>query len=252
MQAEASAMVRPFESRSVDPGCSMTWWSDAGTLFLRNALGWVAFGAVLMLAFGLIGMVPFAGVLVTALLSPLLLGGWMLAAHQVQGGGALDASGLFAGFRGAHLRPLLTLGAWLAVATLLIILVSHALGLGALQGAVAIDAPADALAHTALRTAMLSLLLLFVFSLLVTAALWFAPALVVLRGASPWDAVVASLRAVRDNGLTFLLYAVVQLLLAAVATLPYQVGWLVFLPVMLLTAYVSYRDVFGEPAALAA
>jgi hypothetical protein len=213
----------PVLAQSVDPGRSVGWWSEAWLLFLRSAVRWTALGAVLMLAFGLLSMMPLLGGLVAALLSPVVVGAWMLAAHRVQGGAALDLRSLIPGLRGRPVRALLTLGAWLAGATLLMMLVGHALGAG-----------------------MLAVLLLLAFSLALMAALWFAPALVVLRGASPTQAALASLRAVRDNGLTFLLYAIVQLLLAAMATWPpYQTGWLVMLPVMLLTTYVSYREVFA-------
>ncbi|MDH4059260.1 MAG: BPSS1780 family membrane protein [Aquincola sp.] len=246
MQPTAREPVRPIAIHSVDPGRSVGWWSEALNLFLRDALRWAALGVVLMVGFGLLDLLPLVGALVAALLSPVFLGGWMLVARKVHGGGTLDAMGLFAGFRGTHLWPLLTLGAWLAGATLLMALMGHALGLGAFKGAVAIDAPADAAALVALNHGMLALLLMLTFSLLVTAALWFSPALVVLHGASPLKAVRASLRAVLDNGLTFLLFGVVQLLLAAVASLPYHIGWVVLLPLMLLTAYVSYGEVF-EP-----
>lgn len=240
-----AAAVRPLASESVDPGRSVAWWSEAWTLFVRSPLRWVLCGAALMLGMGALAMVPYAGALAAALLSPVFMGGWMLAAQRVHGGEALDAMRLFAGFRGRHLKPLLTLGAALAAATLLMSVVDRALGVSALPGGVPIDAPNDAAAQAALHHGMLALLLLLAFSIVVTAALWFAPALVVLRGASPWQAARASLRAVRDNGLTFLLYAVIQLLLLAPATsLPYQLGWLVMVPLMLLTAFVSYREVF--------
>jgi hypothetical protein len=240
-----AAAVRPLTSESVDPGRSVAWWSEAWTLFLRSPLRWVLLGAALMLGMGVLAMVPYAGALVAALLWPVVVGSWMLAAQRVHGGDALDAMRLFAGFRGRHLRPLLALGAGLAAATLLIMVADRALGVSAMAGAVSIDAPTDAAAQAALHHSMLALLLMLAFSVVVTAALWFAPALVVLRGASPWQAARASLRAVRDNGLTFLLYAVVQLLLLAPATsLPYQLGWLVMVPLMLLTAFVSYREVF--------
>jgi uncharacterized membrane protein len=62
------------------------------------------------------------------------------------------------------------------------------------------------------------------------------------------EAVMSSLRAVFKNVLPFLVYGVIQLVLAVVASIPFALGWLVLLPVMLLTAYVSYRDVFGEMA----
>jgi uncharacterized membrane protein len=132
----------------------------------------------------------------------------------------------------------------LAGSTLLVILTSHLLDLQSLAAVVGLEGPDDALAQAQRGHGMLALLALLTFSVLVSAALWFAPALVVLRGLPPMAALRASLRAVRDNALTFLLYAVVQLLLAATATLPYHVGWVVMVPVMLLTTYVSYRDVF--------
>jgi hypothetical protein len=240
-----AAATRPIVSESVDPGRSLAWWAEAWTLLLRSPLRWLLLGAALMLGFGLLGMVPLAGALVAALLSPVLVGGWMLTAHQVQGGAAPGAMRLLAGFRGRHLKPLLTLGTALAGATLLMIVVDRVLGVSAMAGGVAIDAPADAAVQAALHHSMLALLLLLAFSIVVSAALWFAPALVVLRGATPWQAARASLRAVLDNGLTFLLYGMVQLLLmATVTSLPYQLGWLLLVPLMLLTAYVSYREVF--------
>jgi uncharacterized membrane protein len=71
----------------------------------------------------------------------------------------------------------------------------------------------------------------------------------VFRNVAPVDAVMTSLRAVIKNVLPFLVYGVIQIVLAIVASIPFGLGWLVLLPVMLLTAYVSYRDVFGEPQA---
>jgi uncharacterized membrane protein len=68
---------------------------------------------------------------------------------------------------------------------------------------------------------------------------------VVFRRIAPLDAVKASLRAVLRNWLPFLVYGVIQIGLSIVASIPFALGWLLLMPVMLLTAYVSYRDVFG-------
>ena len=234
-----------LDIESVDPGRSVGWWAAAWALYLRHPLRWTLWAAVPMVALALLARLPAVGPVAAALLSPLLLGGWMLAAQRADRGGPPVALDVLRTLRRDHVQPLLALGALLAVATLVIELASHALGLAAHLGAVAVDGPADLAAQAALGRGMLALLLLLVASLLVTAALWFAPALVVLRGTPPRQALLASLRAVLDNGLTFLLFAVVQLfLLAAVAALPWQAGWLVLLPVMLLTGYVSYREVF--------
>jgi uncharacterized membrane protein len=245
----AAASARPLawalEIQSVDPGRSIGWWADAGTLLLRCPLRWAVLAVVLMAAPGLAALLPALGPYAAALLSPLAVGLWMQAAHDVQRGGTLNAAALRPVLRRERLRPLLVLGAVLAAATLAMHLVGHLFGLDAMRGPVGIDAPSDIVARAALGQGMLALLLLLVCSLLVSAAFWFAPALVVLRGASPARAVAASLRAVRDNALTFLLYAVVQLLLAAAAlALLQEAAWALLLPLMLHTGYLSYREVF--------
>lgn len=246
-RAAPRVVAQPLAIDSVDPGRSVGWWEAAWQLFLRCPLRWVLLGSVTMGCLGLAGLLPTVGLFTTALLSPMFLGGWMLAAQRVHRGGALEARGLLAALRRDHARPLLTLGALLAGATLLMDVVGRALGLQTHLGAVAIDGPSDLVAQAALGHGMLALLLLLVASLLVTAALWFAPALVVLRGATPLRAAGLSLRAVLDNGLTFLLFAVVQLLLlAAAASLLHPAFWLVLLPLMLHTLYVSYREVFDN------
>ncbi len=243
----AAAVATPLPlpaHQSVDPGRSAGWWADAALILWRHPLRWLALGAVVMGALGGLAWLPWVGLLASAWLTPVLLGGWVRLAHDAQAGTAPGLRGLFAGFSAPHRRRLATLGAALAGSTLLVLLASRGLGLDALAAYVALDGPEHALAQAQMGTRMLALLLLLTFSLFVSAALWFAPALVVLRGASPLAAALASLRAVRDNALTFLLFAVVQLLLAAAGALPYHVGWLVMAPVMLLTTYVSYRDVF--------
>ena len=239
------AAVRPLAIDSVDPGRSVGWWEAAWWLFARHPLRWMAMAAAMMVALGLPGLLPWVGLPLAALLSPVFVAGWMLAVQRASGGTAPRGADLLAGFGRTHRRPLLALGTALAATTLAMEWTSRLFGLGAMLGATAIDAPADPQAQAALHAGMLSLLLMLVASLLVTAALWFAPALVVLRGASPARAVRASLRAVLDNGLTFLLFGVVQLLLAAsAASTPYQAGWLVLLPLLLHTGYVSCREVF--------
>jgi uncharacterized membrane protein len=89
------------------------------------------------------------------------------------------------------------------------------------------------------------------FYALGVAALWFAPALVVLRGLPALDAMLTSLRAVLRNWRVALVYAVAiaaDLLLAPVV--PMLVRGLVVTPLatalIVLSMYGSYREVFGE------
>ena len=48
------------------------------------------------------------------------------------------------------------------------------------------------------------------------------------------------------NVVPFLVFGVIYIVAAIVASIPFGLGWIVLVPVSLLTAYVSYEDVFGE------
>ncbi|TMH02151.1 MAG: hypothetical protein E6H79_14315 [Betaproteobacteria bacterium] len=56
----------------------------------------------------------------------------------------------------------------------------------------------------------------------------------------------ASVSASLKNVLPFLLYGVVYIIAAIVASIPFGLGWIALVPVVLLTVHASYKDVFGE------
>ena len=260
MEGTNNTAAVAIEARAVDPGRGLAWWSEGWALFMRSALLWVALGVILIVGFALVGMVPLLGSLATALLTPVFFASWMVAARKVEGGGTLEVGDLFSCFQGERLTPLIVLGALFAAATLLALLLAGMLGAGAMFGLFgSMSGTMSGGMHqgaggmmAAMGAGFMALLVFLLFGLVATAALWFAPALVVFRNMPPIDAVKTSLRAVFKNVMPFLIYGVIQLVLAVVASIPFGLGWLVLLPVMLLTAYVSYRDVFGEPAAPAA
>jgi hypothetical protein len=255
MEGTTNTAAGPIEARTVDAGRGVAWWTEAWALFMRSALLWVVLAVILVVAFTLIGMVPLLGSLATALLTPVFFASWLVAARKVEGGGTLELGDLFTCFQGERLKPLMVLGALFAAATLVALLVAGLLGAGAMFG---LSGTMRGGMHqgaggmmAAMGAGLLGLLVFLLFGLIATAALWFAPALVVFRNVAPVEAVMASLRAVFKNVLPFLVYGVIQFVLAIVASIPFGLGWLVLLPVMLLTAYVSYRDVFGEIAVAA-
>jgi uncharacterized membrane protein len=98
--------------------------------------------------------------------------------------------------------------------------------------------------------AMLALLVGLLLQIPLTMAYWFAPALVALRGDEPLAAMKASFDACLVNFLPMLLYSLLGIVFAIVATIPLGLGWLVLAPVFAGSVYVSYRDIFGvaDPA----
>lgn len=81
---------------------------------------------------------------------------------------------------------------------------------------------------------------------LLAMATWFAPALVVFRQVQPLEAVKASFAASLKNIVAFLVWGVIYIVASIVASIPFGLGWIVLGPVVLLTAYVSYQDLFGR------
>jgi uncharacterized membrane protein len=68
---------------------------------------------------------------------------------------------------------------------------------------------------------------------------------VVFDGVAPVEAVKASFAACMRNVMPFLIYGVLGLVAAIIACIPAFLGWLVLLPLIMLTAYLSYREVFA-------
>lgn len=234
------------EARAVPADGGLRWWTDAWALFTKSALLWLAFGVILIAGMAVISVIPFLGALATVLLMPVFIGGWLLAARKVDGGGALEFTDLFAGFQGERLSPLLFQGALLLGAVVAMGLVAGVLGFGAVFGMMAGGAGrhmGGTLA--ALGGGMLALSMVMVVAMVLSMALWFAPALVVFRNTPPVDALRVSVLAVLKNWLPFLVYGLIYLVAAVVASVPFGLGWVLLAPLVLLTMYVSYRDVFG-------
>lgn len=233
--------------RSVDAGRGVEWWTAAWALFMKKPGMWVVLGLILIIIVIVLAFVPLLGTLATSLLLPVFSGGWMLAARKVAGGGGLEPADLFTGFKD-KLVPLLVLGVLLLGATLIITLVVGALGFGGVMAGMAAGSNASG-AFAAAGAGMLALLVGLALGLVVGMAIWFASALVVFRDVAPVDALKLSVAGSLKNIVPFLVYGLVYLVAAVIASLLFGLGWVVLVPLSLLTAYVSYQDVFEGAAA---
>ena len=237
--------VRPaVEARNVDPARAVAWWTEAWAMFMRNPGIWVAMGVVTLVVFIVLGAIPVLGSLAAPLLAPVFAGGWMLAARKAEGGGNLEIADLFAAFKDKA-APLVVLGALLLVGTLVIMLAAGALGFGAIMGAAGGGRHGAGGMFAAMGAGLFALLVALALGALVAMVVWFGPALVVFRNVAPVDAARASFAACLKNVVTFLVYGVIYLIAAIVASIPFGLGWIVLIPVGSLTVYLSYKDVFG-------
>jgi uncharacterized membrane protein len=212
---------------------------------MKNPGVWIVLALIMIVIFIALGFIPLLGGLVSSLLFPAFAASWLLAARKVEGGGTLEVGDLFSGFKD-KLTPLLVLGAIVLAAGLVITLAAGALGFGAVMGMFMGGARQSAGGMmAALSAGMLALLVALVLGTLVAMAVWFSPALVVFRNIAPVDALKASFDACLKNIMPFLLYGIAYIIAAIIASIPFGLGWIVLAPVLMLTAYTSYKDVFG-------
>lgn len=234
------------EPRAVDANRGVAWWTEAWALFMRNPVLWFALALILIVGFFALNFIPLLGSVAAALLFPVFIGSWMLAARKVDQGGNLEVGDLFSAFTSDKLTPLIVIGALLMAAMVVVGVVGGMLGFGAMFGMGAAGMHRSAGGAMAMMGAgLLAVMVMFVFGALVSMAVWFAPSLVVFRNTPPVDAVRISFSAVLKNVVPFLAFGVLYIVAAIIASIPFGLGWLVLAPVSLLAGYVSYKDVFG-------
>jgi hypothetical protein len=224
-------------------GNGWAWIADGWRLFMKSPLIWIAiFLVVLVIAF-VSRYVGLLGSIALLVLTPVFTGGLMLGCRALDEGRPLELRHLFAGFQ-AQVSNLLVLGAiYLGLMFAIGIVVGVITGAsmvatfgGGAQGAAALGA--------AFMTFALAMLLALALSVPVAMLFWFAPALVVLNQIAPVDALKQSWSACLKNVMPFLIYGVILLVPAIIATLPVALGWLVLGPAVVASMYTSYRDIY--------
>ena len=230
--------------RAVGAGQGWTWIADGFGLFKKAPGMWIALVVVLFVILVVLAFIPLLGAVATFLLMPLFVGGLILGCRALQGGGELEFGHLFAGLKTPHTANLIVLGA-LAIGGWIIVMlpVIAIVGAGAVFGAMRGDAAGVAAAGGSF---VLAGLVATALSIPIYMALWFAPALVVLRGLAPVAAVKESFLGCLKNIVPFLIYGLVMLVLGIVAAIPLGLGWLVLGPVAIASVYTAYRDIYGD------
>lgn len=247
MDGTLTNSTEPNQPRSVAADRGVAWWTDAWAMFMKNAAIWVVLGLVLFIIVLVLAFIPLLGQLASALLLPVFAGSWMMAARKQAGGGTVEVGDLFSAFKGDRLTPLAVVGVIFLVAMVVIVGLMGVLGFGGAMGMMAGGMMGSGRGVMAgLGVGLLGMLIGFVLCALVAMAFWYAPALVALRGVAPVEAVKLSFAASLKNIVPGVLWGVIYIVAAIVASIPFGLGWLVLLPLLMLTAYTSYKDVFGE------
>ncbi|MFC0348723.1 BPSS1780 family membrane protein [Undibacterium danionis] len=239
------------EGNSVDAGRATAWYGYGFDQFKANAGVWIGMLVVLFVIMMVLAFVPVLGSLASNVLMPVFFGGLMLAGQASREGRPVTFDYLFAGFKDKF-GSLALLGVFWMIAILLITVVAGifaallfggAMATGALVGGAGMSGGAGLLGLG--LTAILGFVLVAVIiSIPMAMAIWFAPALVVFHNISPIDALMTSLKASLKNWVAFLVFFVLYIVFAIIATIPLGLGWLVLGPVLIGAMYAAYRDIF--------
>lgn len=242
----AYPVPREPSGRTVDAGRAMAWLAEGWQSFTAAPAIWIGMTLVLLVIFALLSFVPVLGGLAQAFLGPVFAGGLMMGCRAQAKGEPLAFETLFAGFRG-NTGGLLTVGALsLAVMALVVLVFFIVGGGGAALGALLGGGQGMLGAGAMIAFGSIAIAGLISLALLVpmTMALWFAPPLVALGGLPAGAALRASFSGCLKNWLPFLIYSVVTLVLFFLAVLPFGLGLLVLIPVLVASVHAGYKDIF--------
>ncbi|AMC36231.1 BPSS1780 family membrane protein [Janthinobacterium sp. B9-8] len=228
------------EPRRLPAGRGWQWYVSGFKLFRRQSGMWI----VLALQFFVVALLAYVlsvvGAIAYALAAPVLFAGFYLAAKQADLGNKLGPLDLFAAFRG-EIKPLLFIGfVDLFAAVLVTILLSFFGSQGTFP-----DVPAGTLpSPEEMKAIYLHVSLSLILMAPVKCATWFAPALVLLKGHSAIEAMKLSFSGVCSNWQAFLLSGMLAAALFILSAFTLMLGLVVVLPVMMLTQYMAYREIF--------
>lgn len=183
------------------------------------------------------------------LIAPLVVGALMVAQERVRIGRPASLREIGAAVNRHH-NALLAIG----LASGAIIVLGYVLAIAALHTSFVQSVVVNGEHHLSIRYGgdgvrgiVATLVAVPVFTVALGAA-WFAPALVVLRDVSPLDAMVASLHGVARNWRTTLIYVVALTDAVLLAPhIPLIASALMLTPLMLLSIYGGYRDLYAAP-----
>ena len=228
------------------------WLRSSIRVFRSQWLRYTSIAALFLLIMQVASAV--SGGLLFVFLKPVLSVGFLAAAWHHERGELPEAKHLFAGFK-SNLKALLPLGGVYLIGVLIAATIGLAASGISMQDIIAAEGQPKLDEMTQIRFMVVTLAL----TLPVTAALWFAPALIVFADATFFQALATSCRACLSNWLAMSVYSlsifVLLLAIAAVVSPLLFIAKNVALTVMMVAAvpltavlmisdYVSYRRVF--------
>jgi len=230
------------EGRTVPAGHGWTWIASAWDLFQRAPALWIGMVLTFAVILVILAFVPILGSILSMALSPVFAAGLMIGCRTLEEGGQLEFRHLFAGFQ-TRTGTLIGVGL-LYLAALFVVMLVVGLIAGVSMFAIFAGGTEPANVGAAFATMGLAFLVATALMLPVAMAIWFAPPLVVFNELGAFDALKASFLGCLKNMVPFLIYGLILLGFAILASIPLGLGWLVLAPVLGASIYTAYRDIY--------
>jgi len=237
------------EGRGRPAGNGWTWIADAWRF--TSGQRWVFLGVILLLWIVQLGVnfVPVLGPLASTFLAPFLVGGFTLGCDAVRRGQQLEVGHLFLGFQRRYAGKLLLTGAvsfamYIAMGIVVALIILASIGPSLFESG---QPPTPEVIGQYWLQILLAVLVFMALSVPATMALLFVPPLVVLNDSEVIAAVRVSFIACLKNVVPFLIWGIVGLVMLVLATPVFLfVGWFFAGALLVVSLYVSYRDIFYD------
>ncbi len=233
--------------RSVPAGNGLAWITGAWDLFKRQPGLWVGFAviyaAIYFLCTLLSLVIPFVNILMV-FVGILLTAGAVYSCEQLRKEGSFALSDLFIAFQ-RQTGPLLIV-CLIAFGVMIVLMFISGIFFGGAMVGMAMGSNTSSSVGTGVGVGMMIIgaLIMMVGGLAYGMAIWFAPALVIMHGVAPFEAIKMSFSACLKNILPGIVFLLLMGILMFISALPLLLGLLVTGPMLFISYYTSYRDVF--------
>jgi len=232
---------QPLTIKQVPAGNAWGWIVSGYHLFKANPAMWIILLVIYLAIMIPISLLPVIGSVASTLLAPVFAAGMMWGCRALTHHQDLEINHLFEGFK-KNTGQLIAVGG-IYMVSLLVVAIFVVLALD--KETIDLLVQGKDLSPEQANQMMLPILVALLFVLPVMMAYWYAPVLAGLHNLSAVDAMKLSFTACLKNMLPFLLYGLIFVVLLILAIIPFGLGLLVAVPVMMTSLYTSYADVFG-------
>ncbi|MSP86677.1 MAG: hypothetical protein EXR42_04675 [Methylotenera sp.] len=231
----------PLEIRQVPAANAWAWVVSGFELFKAYPAMWIIILVIYLAIIIPISLIPVIGSIVSTLLAPVFAAGMMWGCKAIVHKQDLEINHLFEGLK-KNTAQLITVGG-IYMVSLLLVAVLVVLSLD--SGTIALLKAGKELSQEQASIAAVPILIAMLFIVPILMAYLYAPILVGLNNLTATQAMKLSFIACIKNMLPFLLYGLIFMGLLVAAIIPFGLGLLVAVPVMMTSLYASYVDVFN-------